>query len=233
MALVKYGGGVIQMSGSIAGNVHARNRFGNYTRPRTKPVNPNSVAQAAVRAALSFLVESWHSGLTAAQRIAWNTYAAAVAVKNRLGETVYLTGFNHYVRSNVELKRQALTVVEDGPTELALPEKDPTFAVAGDAASQNISATFDNALGWANEASGHLLVYQGQPQLATRNFFGGPWRYAGKVDGNATTPPTSPATIAAPFTLVTGQKVWCYARIVRADGRLSEPMYGSFTVTAT
>ncbi|GAH28464.1 unnamed protein product, partial [marine sediment metagenome] len=38
MALVKYGAGIIQMSGSIAGDVHARNRFGNYIRPRTKPV---------------------------------------------------------------------------------------------------------------------------------------------------------------------------------------------------
>ncbi|GAI58374.1 unnamed protein product, partial [marine sediment metagenome] len=39
MALVKYGGGITQMSGSIAGNTFARNRYGNYVRSRTKPIN--------------------------------------------------------------------------------------------------------------------------------------------------------------------------------------------------
>lgn len=227
MALVKHGGGIVQISGSIAGQTHARNRFGNYIRPRTKPVNPNSDAQSNVRESLSFLTELWHSGLTPAQRIAWNTYAASIAMKNRLGETMYLTGFNHFVRSNVELKRHALTVVEDGPTELALPEKDPTYAVTGSAATQKLSVVFDNALGWANETEGHLMVYMGTPQLLTRNFFNGPWRYADKVDGDDETPPTSPAEMDPPFTLVEGQKVFMYARIVRADGRLSQVFYAN------
>lgn len=232
MAVVKYGGGVTQISGSIAGTVFARNRYGNYTRPRTKPVNPNSSLQAGVRASLSFLAELWHSGLDAAQRTAWATYAAAVAMKNRLGETIYLTGFNHFVRSNVILKDHDLTVVEDGPTELALPEKDPTFAIAASAATGNISVTFDNTLGWANETGGYLFVYQGKPQLITRNYFNGPWQYMDKVEGDDTTPPTSPADMSAPMTLVEGQKVFCYARIQRLDGRLSEPMYAACTVAA-
>lgn len=233
MAVVKYGGGVTQISGSIAGTVFARNRYGNYTRPRTKPVNPNSALQVVIRSSLSFLAEAWHGTLTAAQRTAWATYAAAVAMKNRLGETIYLTGFNHFIRSNTILKSQGLTLVDDGPTELALPEKDPTFTVAGDAASQNLSVTFDNTLGWAGEDEGFMFVYMGVPQLITRNFFNGPWKYADKIEGDSVTPPTSPATMAAPMTLVEGQKVFCYARIQRADGRLSEPMYASFTVTAS
>ncbi|GAH13494.1 unnamed protein product, partial [marine sediment metagenome] len=50
MSLVKYGGGIVQMSGSIAGNTFARNRYGNYVRARTKPINPNSDRQVVVRA---------------------------------------------------------------------------------------------------------------------------------------------------------------------------------------
>lgn len=233
MAVVKYGGGITQISGSIAGTVFARNRYGNYTRPRTKPVNPNSTLQAQVREALSALAVMWNATLTAAKRSAWNTYAAAVAMKNRLGETIYLTGFNHFIRSNVILSDKGLTVVTDGPTILSLPEKDPTFAVAGDATSQNLSVTFDNTLAWAGEDEGFMFVYMGRPQLVTRNFFNGPWKYADKIDGDSVTPPTSPTTMTAPMTLVEGQKVFCYARIQRADGRLSEPMYASFTVTAS
>lgn len=231
MALVKFGGGVVQMSGSIAGNTHARNRFGNYIRPRTKPVNPNSSFQVAVRSSLAFVVQMWNGALDATQRSGWNTYAAAIAMKNRLGESVYLTGFNHFLRSNAILKTLGLTVLDDPPTALSLPDKDPTFSIACTASDQKIAVTFDNTLDWAGEVGGHLVVYQGVPQLATRNFFGGPWRYTGKVDG-AATPPTSGEELTAAFALVTGQKVTCYARIIRADGRLSEPFYASGVVTA-
>lgn len=232
MASVKYGGGVVQMSGSIAGSTFARNRYGNYIRPRTKPVNPRTTRQIAMRSAISYLTEYWHDTLTAAQRTAWGTYAAAVSMKNRLGESIYLTGFNHFIRSNAELIRQGLTLVADGPTEISLPEKDTTFAIAGSAASGEISVTLDNGLGWANEDDGYMFVYQGRPQLITRNFFNGPWRFMDKVEGDAVTPPTSPAAQTAPFTLVEGQKVWCYARIVRADGRLSETFVADCTVAA-
>jgi len=67
MALIKFGAGIVQMSGSIAGDVHARNRFGNYVRPRTKPVNPHSIRQEAARAVVSYLAEYWHGNLTDVQ----------------------------------------------------------------------------------------------------------------------------------------------------------------------
>lgn len=232
MALVKYGGGIVQASGSIAGNTYARNRFGNYIRPRTKPVNPNSIQQSAVRTSLSYLAQYWAQVLSAAERSAWATYAASIAMKNRLGETVYLTGFNHFLRSNIELARHALTIVDAGPTELELPEKDTTFAIVCTADDQKIIVTFNNALGWAGEVGGELFVYQGQPQLITRNFFNGPWKYTGKVDGSEI-PPTTGEELDAAMTLVEGQKVFCYSRIARADGRLSEPMYASAVVLAT
>lgn len=225
MAQVKFGGGVTAISGSIAGSTFGRNRFGFYIRPRTKPVNPNSAGQAGIRSAMSYLTAYWHATLTPAQRVAWTTYAAAVAMKNRLGETIYLTGFNHFIRSNAELVNRSLTLVADGPTVLALPEKDPTIAATGAASTQLVSVAFDVLLDWIDEDDSYMMVYQGVPQLATRNFFGGPWRYMDKIEGDSITPPTSPVTMTAPFTLVEDQKVWCYARIVRADGRVTMPIY--------
>ena len=82
MALVKYGGGVVQMSGSIGGDTHARNRYGNYIRARTKPINPNTDLQVAIRAAMAFLADRWSQTVTSAQRTAWNLYGASVAMKN-------------------------------------------------------------------------------------------------------------------------------------------------------
>jgi len=232
MALIKFGGGITQMSGSIAGNTFARNRYGNYVRSRTKPVNPNSTAQGLARSAVGLLAQAWRTDLSVAQRSAWKTYADAVAMKNKLGETTYMSGFNHFVRSNAYLAYTGVALVEAGPTVLALPEKDPTLAVAISVATQQIAVTFDNALAWANEDGGFLIIYQGEPQNATRNFFAGPWKYCYRIEGDAVTPPTSPGAITVQYPAVLGQKSWVYARIFRADGRISEPMVVSAIVGA-
>ena len=217
MALIKFGGGVTQATGSIGGTTFARNRFGNYNRSRTKPVNPNTALQSAARARLAYLAEYWSSQLSADERGAWATYAAAVASLNRLGESVYLTGFNHFLRSNTTRLQGDGTVIDDGPTVLTLPETDTTFECTFTATDQKVNVTFDDSLPWAGEVGATMMVYMGQPQNATRNYFNGPWKYAGKLTSTS----TSPTALDAPFTVVAGQKIWCYARIQRADGRLS------------
>jgi len=222
MALVKYGGGIVGISGSIAGNTHARNRFGNYIRSRTKPVNPNTAAQQSIKASMAALTTRWAQTLTAAQRTAWNLYGASVAMKNRLGETVNLTGFNHYIRSNSWLQHVGGTLVDAAPTIFELPGQDPTLAVTASEATQILSVAYDDSLAWDNEDDGFLIVYQGQPQNAQRNFFNGPWKELDNVAGATAAPVASPLAAAAVFAIAEGQRLWVYARILLADGRLSE-----------
>lgn len=222
MALVKYGAGIIQMSGSIAGNTYARNRYGNYVRAKTKPVNPSTSGQQAVRSAIADLCVRWGGTLSAAQRTAWNLYADSVLMKNRLGESVSLSGFNHYVRSNSLLLRSGYTIVDAGPTTFELPEQDGTFAIAISEATQDITLTFDDTRDWCDLDEAFLYVFCGSPQNAQRNFFKGPWKIAGVIEGDSVTPPTTGDTVSAPFVCTEGQRVWCYARLQLPDGRLSE-----------
>lgn len=222
-ALIKFGGGVVQMSGSIAGNTFARNRYGNYCRARTKPTNPNTGRQQLIRAALSELTARWGQTLTALQRAAWNLYGASVAMKNRLGENVFMTGFNHYIRSNSFRVAYGKTPVDDGPVIFELPATDPAFTIAGGEAAQQITVSFDDTMDWDNETGGFLVYYQGQPQNAQRNFFAGPWKllsYTAGVDG---APVASPVVEATVYALAEGQHLWTRARILRADGRISSP----------
>jgi len=232
MALVKYGGGIVQMSGSIAGNTHARNRFGNYVRARTKPINPNTALQQIVRAAVAFCTDRWSQTLTAGQRTAWNLYADSVNMKNRLGETVKLTGFNHYVRSNSILKRSGRTLVDAGPVVFELPAKDPTFAITASEATGHITVTFDDTMDWNMENGGWMHMFMGQPQNAQRNFFAGPWRLWHALAGAAMGGAVSPADASAPFAMSEGQRIWVYGRITRADGRLSEAIRADCFCTA-
>lgn len=222
-ALVKYGGGIVQMSGSIAGNTFARNRYGNYVRARTKPINPISSRQQLIRNAIGSLTGRWGQVLTAAQRQAWDLYASSVAMKNKLGEVVYLSGFNHYIRSNAIRSMQGVAVIDAGPVLFELPPKDPTFTETASEGTQFVTCAFDVTMDWAVEDGSYLFIFEGRPQNPQREFFAGPWRYLVKVAGVDPGGPGSPVVTATEFGIAELQHLWSYARISRADGRLSEP----------
>jgi len=225
MALIKYGGGIVQMSGSIAGNTHARNRFGNYMRARTKPVNPRSARQSGARIAIMFLAEQWREDpMNDAKRGAWETYAGSVNWNNKLGETVKLTGFNMFIRANAVLLRIGASIVTDGPTDLGLPAGDPLMQFSDcRAGTQQVSLVFDDTMEWGDEDDAYMVCDMGEPQNPTRNFFGGPWRHYIKLAGDSVTPPTTPSLNwnGMPYTVVAGQKIWFRASIIRPDGRVS------------
>ncbi|MCK5601715.1 hypothetical protein KAR91_07605 [Candidatus Pacearchaeota archaeon] len=231
-ALVKYGAGIVQISGSIAGDVHARNRFGNYIRPRTKPVNPNSANQVKVRAILSTLVERWNETLSQAQRDAWILYAANVSWLNRLGETVHLTGFNHYIRGNSWRLRLDRAPVDDGPVNFVLPATDATMACTSSEATQLVTMNFDDTADWCTEDDAFLWILEGQPVLASHTFFGGPYRGRSAKGGADPGGIASPQTYGAIHVISEGQRVWNKFRIGRADGRLSTPFYTTHVVGA-
>ena len=169
------------------------------------------------------LTARWAQTLSAAQRAAWNLYGSSVAMKNRLGETVYLTGFNHYIRSNHWFARMDRTLVDDGPTVFELPETDPTMSIAISEATQLVTMTFDDALPWCSEDDAMLVILQSQGQNPQRNFFNGPWTGRSAKVGASGVPVTSPQDYASITVASELQKIWVKFRILRADGRLSEP----------
>lgn len=232
MALIKLGGGVADIRGSIGGTVFSKNRYGSYARNRTIPVDPGSTAQTKIRAVMGQVRDAWFNTLTTAQRAAWATYAANVQVQNRLGESITLTGWNMFSRTNACLVYNDYDIVAAAPTEFSLGEQDGTLAITISEATQLISVAFDDGMDWLDEDDAALIIYASRPQNATVNFFKGPYKIAGTIEGDSVTPPTTPTTMAVPFACVEGQKVFAMARIVRADGRLSEPFRVNCTVAA-
>jgi hypothetical protein len=231
MALIRYAEGQ-QRSGSLGSSVYSHNRFGQYIRARSIPVNPNTTRQSAARQALRDLTAAWSGTLTQAQRDQWTAYAAAIPWKNRLGDDTHLTGLAMYLRSNAAIRNAGLSDVDDGPAILTLPAGPTVLTATASEATQNLSVAFDNGEDWAGEDDAALLVHMGIPQGAGRTFFGGPYRYAGKVDGDSLSPPSSPADIAAPFVFQEGQRIWIKARVIRADGRLSDYVAYNFLGSA-
>jgi len=210
-----------QASGSLAGTTFSHNRGGMYTRARAIPTNPNSSFQQAVRAAMATLASYWGQTLLAAERSAWDSYAAGVAMTNRLGDQVYLTGQQHFIRANVPRVQAGIAILEAAPVIYDLGSYTlPTVDDINDDATNNILVAYTNTDAWANAVGGYMLLYGSRPQSPGKGFFKGPYRYLGKVAG-AASPPTSPASMSSPFALTASQLVWLAIRFIQTDGRLS------------
>jgi hypothetical protein len=178
------------------------------------------------------LAALWSSTLTAAQRAAWNLYGDNVVVKDKLGQDIYLTGFNWYVGNNALILQASGTRVDAGPTTFSLADSDDTISGAISESTQNLTLTYDDALDWCDEDGAHLLVYISKPQGAGRNYLPPQYRLADIVDGDSGTPPTSPATIASPWGVAENQRCLVRGVIVRADGRRSAPFHDTVDVGA-
>ena len=232
MASIRLGAGITGISGSIGGTTFGHNRFGAYMRARTTPVNPNTFRQSRMRSFVADVSAAWGGALTVFQRAAWEVYAASLVSTNRLGEQIKLTGFNHYIRSNTFRLQNVLTRIDDAPTILTLPGEDTVFLAVVDEANQEISVTFDETRTWVDQDNGGMGIYMSKPQGVGTTFITGPWKKAGTIVGDSTTPPTGPQTFTAPFPVAVGQVIAVRARITEEDGRLSDLFRDTNTVTA-
>lgn len=214
-------------SGSLAGITASRNRGGNYFRARAIPTNPNSQQQQTVRSNMADMVAYWTTTLTQAQRDAWATYAANVPVIDKLGAPIFLTGQNMFVRSNLGGISGGATVVEDAPTVFNLGGFTAPSIASASAGGADLDLNFENTDEWANEDDARMVVYISRQQNPGINYFKGPYRVAGVILGDATTPPTSPATITLPFAVAQGNRLFVKVNVVRADGRYSTPWRGT------
>src|SRR5687768_5863776 len=129
----------VPQSGSMAGSTSSRNRFGQYRRSRSIPVNPSSSFQAAVRARMQTNADAWRS-ITAAQREGWNDLGNQIVRTNSLGQYYTLTGFMAYVSINNERLAAGDTVLADAPL-LDLPAPLITITPTATVATLSVAYT--------------------------------------------------------------------------------------------
>lgn len=212
------------ISGSIGGRTYTRSRSGMVIRARAIPVNPASFSQVQVRMTFGNLSARW-SILTAPQRTAWETYAANVPILNKLGDSIHLTGQQMYVRCNAVRLRSGLAVVDAGPTTMVGATLGQCTASVA-AATGVISVTFDTNDPWVDEDDAALHVFISHDKGVGVNYHRGPYRLAGRIDGDAVTPPTSPdSTLTSPFTHTLLNVVFFRLIAMRADARISQSIF--------
>lgn len=215
---------ITDVSGSAGGLTFFRSKGGLAFRSRVVPVNPSTSLQLVVRNAMASVAASWRS-LTQSQRDGWDSYATNTPLPGKLGGTTNIGGEAMYCRCNVPRVQAGLSIVSDGPIATGtgdIPGLDlDTFSASSPG---GFAPTFDVGAGtlWSNNAGAALLLYVSTgPFSAGISYFDGPWRFLSAILGN-TTPPTSGTNIPLPFNLVAGDKLAAYARVTRADGRLTQ-----------
>lgn len=232
MVLARLGPLAGELRGSLGTLTFSRNRFGALIRNRTIPVNPRTPLQVLIRTIFTSLVIAWRQTLTQVQRDGWTQYGDNVIMQNKLGESINLTGMNQFLRSNVGRVQAGLAVVEDAPTIFDLGETDILFSGVGSEATQLVSVVFDDTNSWLDIDGAAMLVYAGIPVDPTINFFNGPWRFMGSIEGDVALPPTTPQDLTSPYLIAEAQRQFYYGRITLADGRISEPFRNEKSVTA-
>ena len=235
MALIRFAEGQ-QRSGSMGASTYSHNRFGQYVRSRSTPVNPRSPAQVAIRAATLAAQAAWQR-LTDLQRKDWEDYAAVVAWRNRFGDSVSLTGQQHFLRVATLARYVGKAAAWDAPpTQFRLPSPDETLAlqdlVVGTAGGKVAYGTATD--GWQSVTGAALLVFLGREVNPTRKYYGGPYRFVLRLDGSAALPPASPQAFGWPFGnfAKVGNLVYGYQRVFIPTIGLSEPAYFSGVVGA-
>lgn len=221
MATVKFNNWA-EARGSVNGTVYSRNRGGAIARNRTVPVNPGSELQAIVRAAVGSLSARWRDTLTSAQRAAWDNYALNTPRTNKVGDPINVGGLGMYIRGNVPRIQGGLAIVDDGPTAFGVPEVGQIDLTAFSAGT--VTVAYDDTLPWVDLDGAALLIYVSNNQSPALNYFDGPYRFGAAVEGNSTTPPTTPEVVGFPFqnTITPGNRIFARATVAFDDGRLSD-----------
>lgn len=101
MAIIKFGGGITDARGSLAGNTFTRSRAGSVVRQRVAPIQPNTPQQSAMRAMLASAVAEYASG-TAAEIQAWQAFADQITKTNKLGDTYTPSAIQTFVSYYVD-----------------------------------------------------------------------------------------------------------------------------------
>lgn len=212
-----------QASGSVAGLTFAHGRAGMTVRSRSNPVNPDTARQRAVKHAVARLGPIWGQVLNQDERDAWNLYGSNVVMTNVLGQAFHLTGQNHFLRANIPRIQSAISVLTIAPTVFDLGTFTAPFISGAIEPLQRFNITIAFSDDWASNAGGHMLIYEGRPTGPGHEFFKGPYRFAGSIDGPITPPPSS-STFTSVWGLSALNLLWVHARVIQVDGRLSFPI---------
>lgn len=147
MAIVRFGGNVIGIRGTIGGVVFSQTHSGPYAKVWKRPRNQSTPIAAASKRQITTYGTLW-SNMTIGEQAAWSAFAAAPPELdfNSLGIQYWLTGYQWLVRANVrrELLGLAATTTVPTATPVTAPATCTLTAVNAGTLNCDVSWTADD-----------------------------------------------------------------------------------------
>lgn len=226
MALVKFGGGVAAMSGSIGGTTFARSKAGAYARQWTKPVNPRSPLQNARRAFLAYLATYWSKTCTDQQRIDWSAYADGTSWTNKLGESITINGNAAFIRLNTIGHIAGQDIRADAPTAMG-HAGGVTLAFTADSALDKLQIAEPGGAFDPNVDNQFIAFFQGLPSEPGRISTPKGFKFIGHIWGDSGAPMMFPTAIMSAYTIHAGQLVTIKGMFIDEHYRVSGPSWAN------
>lgn len=222
---------VSEIRNKIAATVFTKNAAGAAIRNRVTPINRRSNSQTNRRQRLASLASSWR-GLTESERAGWNAASANFPVQDNLGQTIYLTGEQLYVRCNANLLLIGQAQITAAPNPTSFEVLTPGVFTAED--DDTITLAFTPT---PVPAGFNLVIRATPPVSAGKSFVS---QSAFKYVQTIAAAGASPANIAAAYEALygslanaVGQKIFVEAFLIEiASGLAGQSVRTSAIVTA-
>lgn len=203
-------------TGTANGWTASRNQHGRFVCPAISPTPTSTARQTTIRNRMAYVIARWQTGLTAAQRTAWNAYAARVRRPDPLGEPIRLHGLEAYVRCNLSRSQLIPDIQDTPPVDDAVPSTPRcTFRIV---LTRFIVCRAD-VEPWPYTTPRACMIFAAGPNVAaTRNKPKGRWRYHAGIIGAFNPAPALQVTAISPWYPPGLSRCFVRYRFVNYDG---------------
>lgn len=218
--------------GKVGGHVVSKNRAGSYVRTKVTPVNPQTSYQLGVRNRLTGFSQGW-SGLTQAQRDAWNAAVSDYARTDIFGDLRNPTGFNLFQRLNNNLAIAGVAQINTPPLPAAVGVVVASSLTAEDG---TVAESLSLVMAGNVPAGTYVKVMATAPQSAGKSFVKSEYRLVAVLDPAEATPYDLLAEYQAKFgsTGTAGQKIFVKLEAINGTtGQVGTPSQVSAIVTVS
>lgn len=224
MAKIKFGMMMTDARGKLGGQVFSKNRAGAYVRTKVTPSNPRTSTQMASRSILGTLSASW-SGLTDAQRRAWNSAVNDWQKTDIFGDSRKPTGKNLFTGLNKEL-------LQSGQSQIALPPEKEVMPEVTISSANLLLVGEKFEIATSGDATGlKIQVSATPPMSAGTSFIDDKLRVVSYENGGSNSTLDVYGAYIAKFGVPTaGANVWVQIKLVADNGQTSVPVREKATV---
>lgn len=229
MAKVKFSALISEMRNKLNGSVFSRNRGGAYLRNKVTPLNPQSIAQVAVRARFTQFSQAWR-GLTDAQRDAWRGAVNNWATTDVFGDIVNPSGSTLYTRLNINITNAGGVAISLPPAPVGASALLGLTVTAAEGVPA-VDVVYDPGV----VPAGHAAIVDATALLSAGvNNANSNFRQIAVLAAAAATPFDALAAYTAKFgALTAGQRLFVRMRFVNiATGERSQALVASTIVAA-